>query len=429
MKKGYRPGIASPFVQLADRSIAVVVEKNKDRMYLLAAGNAYARMQEFFRPDDAPKTAPKTATAMVIGQHASGGYSVLVVDRDEVSPPGGLPPEVELVYVPFTDLEPAGFRSGLAALADTVFVGMVRIPGQITGVRQFPDDNHIEYGLSTPFGISLVGMPVLSDKNDVLGLITSGAGTDFASFKPIGPNFVLRLIKSFEKYLANNKIDIQVLRESPPAYDKMRIFTRIRQIDFGLRGLHNRGNGGIVITGLPNAVSPEGLLTELTYRPGETLIKTWIDSSRELRSDFQRYRSRGVGVITRATFTNIVTSELETIRFGEANFRYVLTMISQFADLEKEVLMTVAWTLNSGDVQDTQTTTQPSKTKVYTLQSVKVAEIFNGISVSRQNYEKSDFVRISSGPRINSATNYIDALPEGMAITNTDRFLDYHIEQ
>ena len=185
MEKGSRPDIATHFVQLADRSIAGVVEKNKERMYLLAAGKAQARMVEIIIPGDAPKTAPKTATktatALVFGHHASEGYSVLVLGKDDVSPPGGFPPDVESAYDPFMDLEPAEFPSRLAALADTVFIGIDLFPVQITDLRQLPDDNNMEYGLSTPFSKSLDGMPVLSDKNEMLGFITSAARpTDFA---------------------------------------------------------------------------------------------------------------------------------------------------------------------------------------------------------------------------------------------------------
>jgi hypothetical protein len=119
MKKGSR--VINPFRTLLDGSIAVVVHTNKDRMYLLTAGKAPARMVEFFRQGD---DAPKTATALVIGNDSSGGYSILAADLfgpGKVSATGGVLPEIELETDPFGALEQADFNSTVPIVGDTVF--------------------------------------------------------------------------------------------------------------------------------------------------------------------------------------------------------------------------------------------------------------------------------------------------------------------
>ena len=396
MEKGRVQVEHMPYIELVSGGYAVVVGKTRERTYLLTAnqGGFGATQMGLYNP----KTR-RTVTALVISEDTVRRHTLLCFDVSYVV----FGDDNAVTDGDFLDkITPIEFSSRLPGIGEKVIVFVDRqgIETQITEVKNLPG-NQLGYKIDAPRERGLEGSPVVLSKDKTFIGFTSRDGICC----PASTDFVTSTIPSFEKYLGDNRLGLSDLATDYSKYKEARTATRYNPIELGLTGIHNPVNGGIVITGLPNAVSLDGILTKATYEPGETLIKTWIESDPEFRRDFQKY---SVGVITRATFTNIVSGKWEEILFGDHNFEYLLTMISYFADLEQEVRMTVIWTDNNQSI-----------TKNYIFKPITVKETYQGMVFQRKNYQRSVHVMDNALP-----IPYPEgALPRGTMITKTEDFL------
>jgi hypothetical protein len=382
-----------PYLEIKDGGYAVVVGKTRERVYLLASGTrGYGATQTllFHRPT------VRTVTALVVSEDTTKGQILLCVEIPANAADDGS--DLNAYVDPLAKIEPVDLFSRLPFKGENVSVHVdgQDIHSQITEIRKVPR-NLLRYKIDNPAAYQWKGSPVLSEGRSLIGYISKDG-----SVIPASLDFLYRTIQSCEKHLGDNRLTFTDLAADYIKYKMARTATAYKTIDLGILGLYNHENGGVAILLCPNAVSPEGVLTEMTYAPGETILPTWFDSDPKFRRDYQKY---SIGVITEATFTNIVTSKRAELSFGHANFQFVLPSIGYFADLEKEVIMDVIWNDNNQTIP-----------KTYIFRPATVKDTYQGMVLQRRNYQMSVLIR-------DMPMNPLLSLPPGITITDRQQFL------